>query len=404
VKNLLSKEELKKTSLFKFYRFLKNKNPFRVEYNYGYICNSKQIEKLHKDLITKYPISNNSKIDKSLELPKRYIFIGDKNISSTMRIAVFGDIISRLKNDSKYSFFVSRELINKKYTKLHKIFFKINKIFPLPFKSFWEKRYTTSTIKLDNKTDNYVILLAGAYFVESWSQTFLWKRLYSYRQKHQCKIFLYLVDPVEKFPKVKYWFKFFDKICTYSSGDAQAFGFNYIPLPCVNLLQSEELKSSLLKSKDNYDIYLRAEDNGRGKIIKEVYEYLHSNNVNCNIIVNSNEKEIQSPGYKITNERIPYYQMVAEELNANVILEIVLPNNGSSGTLRKREAVIYGKKLLTNDPYYNSDRFYKTGNIRYFNTVNDIDIEWIKEREPVNYNYNDDYSVENFCKALNQIM
>lgn len=403
MKNLLSKEQLKKTFLFKIYRFLKNINPFKVEYDYGYICKPKQIERLYNKLNKQFPLQNNSQTNNTSSKPKRYLFIGDKNISSTMRIAVFGDIISRLKNDNTYSFYVSRELINKKYEKLHKIFFKINKIIPLPFKSFWEKRYTTSTIELNSNTDNYVILLAGAYFMESWSQKDLWKRLYIYRQKNQCKLFLYLVDPVEKFPKVKYWFSFFDKICTYSSGDAQSFGFNYIPLPCVNLSQSDELKSLLSNSKDNYDIYLRAQDNGRGKIIKEVYDYLYSHDVNCNIIVSSDQNEIILPGYRITDERIPYYQMISEELNANVILEIVLPDNGSSGTLRKREAVIYGKKLLTNDPYYKNDRFYNTGNIRYFNNVNDIDIEWIKKREPVNYNYNEEFSVEKFCEALSQI-
>ena len=41
VKNLLLKEQLKKTFLFKIYRFLKNKNPFKVEYDYGYICKPK---------------------------------------------------------------------------------------------------------------------------------------------------------------------------------------------------------------------------------------------------------------------------------------------------------------------------------------------------------------------------
>ena len=129
MKNLSLKELLKKTILYKIYRFLKTINPFSVEYNYGYICRPKKIELLYKKLNKKNPIQKNSQIQKLSEKPKKYIFIGDKNVSSTMRIAVFGDIINKLQNDNTYSFYVSRELINKKNEKLHKIYFMINKIF-----------------------------------------------------------------------------------------------------------------------------------------------------------------------------------------------------------------------------------------------------------------------------------
>ena len=117
------KEKINNTFLIEIFRFIKNINPFRVEYNYGYLCKPNKINKLHEYLIKKFPLKDYSQTDSNSGKPKRYIFIGDKNISSTMRIAVFGDIITRLQSNPTYQFFVSRELINKKYEKKFVKFF-----------------------------------------------------------------------------------------------------------------------------------------------------------------------------------------------------------------------------------------------------------------------------------------
>lgn len=56
------------------------------------------------------------------------------------------------------------------------------------------------------------------------------------------------------------------------------------------------------------------------------------------------------------------------------------------------EAVCYNKKLLTNNsqtteyPYYNSEY------MKCFKKVEDIDIEWLTDLKPVNYNYKGDFS------------
>ena len=277
---------------------------------------------------------------------------------------------------------------------MHDFYWKLNKIIPLPFKSFWEKFYTTQKIAFDGDYDYYVIFLGGAYFEETFSELLLWKKINSYAASHFCRKILYLVDPVDKFPAIKPWFKFFDFLCTYNPNDVEKYGMNYISLPCVNFHLPAKIQVPL------YDVHIRAMDGGRAALIEAVWEYLSERGISCNFIINSPVRIPDRNGIRYTEERLSYKDMVLEELGANVILEVVVPGLGSTGTLRHREAVMYGRKLLTNDSFYKNDNFYESGNIRYFEKPEDIDIEWLKSCEEVSYGYQEEYSVERFCGSV----
>ena len=91
-------------------------------------------------------VENNKNIEYSSEKEDQFIFIGDKNIDSTMRVAVFGDI--DLGHTSKDCvFYTSRVLNNKKLEWIHKLYFRLNKKIPLPFKKVWDKKYITYNIE-----------------------------------------------------------------------------------------------------------------------------------------------------------------------------------------------------------------------------------------------------------------
>ena len=56
------------------------------------------------------------------------------------------------------------------------------------------------------------------------------------------------------------------------------------------------------------------------------------------------------------------------------------------------EAVCMNKKLLTNNPYIVSFPFYNPKWMRIFSSLEDIDIEWIRNREKIDYGYNGEFS------------
>ena len=243
---------------------------YTVSYDYGYIHTEEQVNDLY------LKINKNQKQEKhaySNDKRDKYVFIGDKNIHSIMRVAVFGDVDhNNVKHDC--AFFTTRQLKNKKLKRIHDVYYRLNKKFSLPFKSFFEKRYTTSVIKKYSEYNVFFIFLAGAYFEETFSQPYLWKQIQALSKKTYVHKILYLVDPVDKFPTIKYWFPFFDLISGYAIEDVEKYGIIYISAPCVSFRELMHSDNNLLS-----DIHIRAQ--GREKTITEIYEYLSSFGVKC---------------------------------------------------------------------------------------------------------------------------
>ena len=102
---------------------------------------------------------------------------------------------------------------------------------------------------------------------------------------------------------------------------------------------------------------------------------------------------------------IPYYQSLQNTLKARCIIEIARP--GQAGlTLRAYEAVVYNRKLLTNNKTILSFSFYDPRFMQYFEKVEDIDWDWVKEDIEVDYHYNGEFSplrlMEDIIKACEE--
>ena len=100
-----------------------------------------------------------------------------------------------------------------------------------------------------------------------------------------------------------------------------------------------------------------------------------------------------------SDEWIPYEKVLAGVLNSNVVLEIL--QSGQNGpSLRYYEAICYNKKLITTNrramdlPYYNPQY------IKSISGPEDIDIEWIKKKENVDFGYRGDFSPIHLIEAI----
>ena len=113
---------------------------------------------------------------------------------------------------------------------------------------------------------------------------------------------------------------------------------------------------------------------------------------------------VHDDGLDFSNSRVSYRKMLEEELSSNVMLEILIPGVGSGPTLRYKEAVLYGKKLLTNNPQVSQLPCFDNSNIRYFNKPEDIDIDWIIDDISSSYQYDGEFSVDKFCDLLKEIV
>ena len=64
------------------------------------------------------------------------------------------------------------------------------------------------------------------------------------------------------------------------------------------------------------------------------------------------------------------------------------------------EAICYNKKLLTNNKSIFEFPYYNPQYMRYFSDISQIDMEFLKREETVDYGYNGDYSPLNFIKRI----
>lgn len=113
----------------------------------------------------------------------------------------------------------------------------------------------------------------------------------------------------------------------------------------------------------------------------------------------SGEDEIEGIGKcKSSKEFVAYDEILRRTLSANVVLDII--KNDMPLTLRVYEAVVYNKKLLTNNRKILTFKYYDPRYIQFFESVEDIDWDWIKEVSDVDYGYMGDFSPKKILSQL----
>ncbi|MBR6979975.1 MAG: hypothetical protein IKH88_09095 [Prevotella sp.] len=221
------------------------------------------------------------------------------------------------------------------------------------------------------------------------------------KKNKDIKICLYLInqigfgdaenrEDVQKLLQKMNSFKW-DSIFSFDKHDCEKFGFQYMGF---NYYSMRNLKSVSNPSKDLFLAVCYSKS--REKIICDVYSYLAKAGVKCDIHV-----KLWNEGYENMIDGIHYItkgfaMMTYEEclkkaLDSNCLLEIIRP--GQEGpTLRYMEAVCYNKKLLTNNSQITEYPFYNPQYMKIFDKVEDIDIEWLTDKSPVEYYYKGDFS------------
>ena len=144
--------------------------------------------------------------------------------------------------------------------------------------------------------------------------------------------------------------------------------------------------------KIEYDMYFAGWDGGRIELLNRIYKIAKCNNIKSFFRINGVKKnDIQSVNDIKYNTVLDYKEVVTEAKKANCILEI-LRSVQNFPTLRYNEAVCYNKKLLTNNKDIVNLPFYDSRYMKVFEKPEDIDWEWVKKRENIDYGYDGRFS------------
>lgn len=151
--------------------------------------------------------------------------------------------------------------------------------------------------------------------------------------------------------------------------------------------------------KQDADLFFAGSCKGqRGKILLQLLACFNKNDIDCQFWCPSLNKRHylsdwfnRAPGLHLMWKRVSYKRILQKMMNCNCILE-VLQEGQEGSSLRYFEAVCYNKKLLTTNPDIINYPFYDDRFMKVFVNESDIDYDWIKKTEHIDYGYNSEFS------------
>ena len=313
-----------------------------------------------------------------------FFFVVDSGTKSN--IAMFSDV-KKMDNAMQISSPIRIKnkvlwLIYKAHTSI-----KVNQCIDLPFKSLWDK---FSIIQPVAGVLNWVIITNWSIRRFSISQL---KELSENDSFHLVMIYLDTFDKIPDFYK-RYIKKFkFDLVYTMDMEDAKKYGWIY-----TNSLYSKNIIPE--HSVEQYDLYFVGEDKGRCDKLEEIYTKLTEKGLICLFkIINNKKKKMDNGNLHFLHDRIDYDEILNDISKSKGILELV--QEGQDGmTMRPYEALFYNKRLLTNNPNNIDAEFFDNRFMKVFSDIDQSVVDFLKSKETVNYNYNDQYSPIKWLKRI----
>lgn len=268
---------------------------------------------------------------------------------------------------------------------LHRVHFsfKVNRVINLPFKHIWKR--PLDDIQWDDSKQYYILSTRFA----PTDIYYLKKK----REEHNIKYILFAYDAWDdlQWSKVNHYYHeklHFDMIITFDNADAEQKHFIYSD-------HHYSMLSDNSPSEIAYDLYFIGVNKGRYKKLIEIYDVLKSGGVSMYYRLSDvalAQRQYQNQIiYSSLEDRIPYPEVVEGIKKANCILEVLIDLQ-TGATLRYYEAICYNKKLLTNNKNVVNLPFYNPNYIHVFEKPENIDLEWVKERIPVDYHYDGRFS------------
>ena len=190
------------------------------------------------------------------------------------------------------------------------------------------------------------------------------------------------------------WFNKSD-IYTYDRVEAEKYGYRWYGL---NYYSKQQFDESIVPEYDCY--FVGGMKGNRDRLIIDSYKYLKKNSVNaryeCMPTKGTNRNLLEECGIVwLNNGRWqPYKEILRNVERTRCIIEI-LQEGQESQSIRYFESVCYNRKLLTNNPHIVDLPYYNDRYMKYFERLEDIDIDWLLDKELPAYNYKDSFSPVN---------
>lgn len=198
-------------------------------------------------------------------------------------------------------------------------------------------------------------------------------------QKHGLRLAALLIDPVDAaYPtatcaKALLSQVSFDLVLTFDPRDAELYGWKY-----VNTLYSQ---FPVAQPERESDLFYIGAVKDRLPACLELLQQAKAQGADfCLKLLGTNsQQQDQLPKEAILSKPLPYPETLSWLSGTNCILDMTQP--GQTGiTLRYYEAVVFQKKLLTNNPHIVHLPGYDPEMMRIYEDITQLDWAWIQEK------------------------
>ena len=262
---------------------------------------------------------------------------------------------------------------------------------PAPFRSFWDKLAAPfeTQVREAAEKDSGLWLIFNNFSVSYFEPTVLnkWKKRYG------VKLCLYFLDRADSYyaaeAKLYAGCVDFDAIFTYHRPDEKDYGFKYFDCYYSKL----EVKAA----KERSDIFFWGSDGDRRQTVESIYRKVTGFGLSADfgICYTLGEGRVDGISY---DKELGYKEMLARTLASNVILDVVRPDS-CGVSLRYFEAVVYGKKLISNNPLIKGMRYYDPERMLVIEGPEDITREFMDTPVPAR-EYKGEFSPVHFLELL----
>lgn len=196
--------------------------------------------------------------------------------------------------------------------------------------------------------------------------------------------------------RFKYFYEsgIFDYWMSFDAGDCEK--YDMIPFSefesRIELSENSDVESS--------DVFFTGRAKNRLPKLIETYDYLTSLGQNCLFFIMGakEEEKVQRDGIHYMEKGMSYRRMLEYSIKTKCLLDI--NQEGALGyTSRFLEAVIYNKKLLTDNLSVKETKFYQSSGIFCSNDIKEVSVDFFNQGDP-NYDYQGEFSPIHFVDII----
>ncbi len=215
-------------------------------------------------------------------------------------------------------------------------------------------------------------------------------------QQKGYKLVLYFLDSMSNVDYTREAFDYtkrvsFDVVYTFDLGDAEKYGLKH----------AFTMYSSLASGKDTtikYDYCYIGSNKGRYGMVRDFVRQ-HQNAQGFVSMFQASDEEVREGGFD-GNLSLSYEEVVKYTLQSNCLLDIVAHKGQSGLSIRPYEAVVYNRRLITNNPSIKDFPYYNPNYMLCVNDLKEVPDDFLQDRSPVDYRYRGDFSPIRFLERI----